>query len=107
MHPEITPTSNFHHFRDITSENIDAPIRMTNAIAEIRGSSASPFLRENIAKEAVVYIDEAKQYTGLASEFADHDFTTHSKGEYVSRENPQVHTNPVKGFYYSIFKRGM
>ena len=30
----------------------------------------------------------------------------HSGGEYVSRFNPQVHTNTVEGFF-SIFKRGM
>ncbi len=65
-----------------------------------------PILRENIAREAVVYTDEARWYKKLGEEFADHDITTHSKGEYVKREKPQVHTNTVEGFY-SIFKRGM
>lgn len=60
----------------------------------------------HLSKEAVVYTDEAKQYARLSDDFADHDFTTHSKGEYVKREKPQVHTNTVEGFY-SIFKRGM
>ncbi len=50
-----------------------------------------------------MYTDEAKQYGKLGSEFADHDFTTHSKGNYV-RGN--VHTNTIEG-YFSIFKRGM
>lgn len=62
-----------------------------------------PILRENIAKEATIYTDEAKQYTGLGFEFADHDFTTHSKGEYG---RGVVHTNTIEG-YFSIFKRGM
>jgi transposase-like protein len=75
-------------------------------VDDLKKSTLIPILRENIAREAVVYTDEAKQYTGLASEFADHDFTTHSKGEYVRRERPEVHTNTVEGFY-SIFKRGM
>ena len=30
----------------------------------------------------------------------------HSMGEYVSLENPSIHTNTVEG-YFSIFKRGM
>ena len=75
-------------------------------VDDIRKHTLVPILRENIAKEAVVYTDEAKQYGKLSDDFADHDFTTHSKGEYVKREKPQVHTNTVEGFY-SIFKRGM
>lgn len=75
-------------------------------VDDIKKDTLVPILRENIAKEAVIYTDEAKQYTHLGREFADHDFTTHSKGEYVKREKPQVHTNTVEGFY-SIFKRGM
>jgi len=75
-------------------------------VDDIKKDTLVPILRENIAKEAVIYTDEAKQYTFLGREFADHDFTTHSKGEYVKREKPQVHTNTVEGFY-SIFKRGM
>jgi hypothetical protein len=62
-----------------------------------------PILRENIAKEAVVYTDEAGQYRDLKDDFSDHDFTRHSQGEYGRGE---VHTNTVEGFY-SVFKRGM
>ena len=72
-------------------------------VEDVKASTLLPILRENIAKEAIVYTDEAKQYTKLGSEFADHDFTTHSKGQYV-RGN--VHTNTIEG-YFSIFKRGM
>ena len=59
-------------------------------VDDIRKHTLVPILRENIAKEAVVYTDEAKQYGKLSDDFADHDFTTHSKGEYVKREKPQV-----------------
>lgn len=72
-------------------------------VADVKASTLLPILRENIAKEATVYTDEAKQYGKLGTEFAGHDFTTHSKGEYV-RGN--VHTNTLEG-YFSIFKRGM
>ena len=72
-------------------------------VENVKASTLLPILRENIAKEAIVYTDEAKQYTKVGAEFADHDFTTHSKGNYV-RGN--VHTNTIEG-YFSIFKRGM
>ena len=72
-------------------------------VENVKASTLLPILRENIAKKAIVYTDEAKQYGKLGSEFADHDFTTHSKGEYVRGD---VHTNTLEG-YFSIFKRGM
>ena len=72
-------------------------------VDNVKASTLLPILRENIAKEAIVYTDEAKQYTKVGESFADHDFTTHSKGNYV-RGN--VHTNTIEG-YFSIFKRGM
>ena len=72
-------------------------------VEDVKMSTLMPILRENIAKEAIVYTDEARQYTKVGEEFAAHDFTTHSKGNYV-RGN--VHTNTIEG-YFSIFKRGM
>ncbi len=72
-------------------------------VKDVTKATLLPILRENIAKEATVYTDEAKQYTGIGKHFADHDFTTHSKGEYG---RGVVHTNTIEG-YFSIFKRGM
>lgn len=72
-------------------------------VKDLKVSTLLPILRENIAKEAIVYTDEAKQYSSLSKHFADHDFTTHSKGDYG---RGVVHTNTVEG-YFSIFKRGM
>lgn len=69
----------------------------------LKASTLVSILRENIAKKAVVYTDEAGQYRNLKGEFADHDFTRHGQGEYVRGE---VYTNTVEGFY-SVFKRGM
>ncbi len=72
-------------------------------VDDVTKATLLPILRKNIAKEAVIYTDEAKQYTKLADEFAEHDFVTHSKGVYGRGE---VHTNTIGG-YFSIFKRGM
>lgn len=72
-------------------------------VDDLKASTLVPILQENIAKEAVVYTDEAGQYKHLGKEFAEHDFTRHGQGEYG---RGKVHTNTVEGFY-SIFKRGM
>ena len=72
-------------------------------VDDLKRDTLLPILRENISKEVTSYTDEAKQYTHLCREFAAHDFTTRSKGEYG---RGPVHTNTVEG-YFSIFKRGM
>jgi transposase-like protein len=72
-------------------------------VDDLKQKTLLPILRENIDKEAVVYTDEAGQYTNLKKEFATHDFTSHGAGEYVRGD---VHTNTIEG-YFSIFKRGM
>lgn len=50
--------------------------------------------------------DHAGQYYYLYEDFADHGVVRHSQGEYVSLDDPSIHTNTVEG-YLSIFKRGM
>ena len=90
----------------LTLEDRDTKQSKSIVVDDVTKATLLPILRENIAKEAVIFTDEAKQYAKLADEFAGHDFTTHSKDEYVKREKPEVHTNTVEGFY-SIFKRGM
>jgi transposase-like protein len=65
-----------------------------------------PILKANIARESRVVTDEGGQYQFLWLDFAEHGQVCHSKGEYVSRDDPEIHTNTVEG-YFSIFKRGM
>lgn len=72
-------------------------------VKDLKVSTLLPILRENIAKEATVYTDEARWYAKLNKSFTHHDFTTHAAEEYVRGD---VHTNTVEG-YFSIFKRGM
>jgi transposase-like protein len=72
-------------------------------VDDLKVSTLMPIIRENVAKEATIYTDEAKQYIRIGRAFAHHDFTTHKAGEYVRGD---VHTNTVEG-YFSIFKRGM
>lgn len=50
--------------------------------------------------------DDWKGYRGLGWNFADHGRVTHTAGEYVSRQDPTIHTNTVEG-HFSILKRGI
>jgi transposase-like protein len=72
-------------------------------VDDLKTSTLVPILRENIAKEATIYTDEAAQYRKLAADFAGHDFVSHGAGEYG---RGVIHTNTIEG-YFSIFKRGM
>jgi ISXO2-like transposase domain len=65
-----------------------------------------PILEANIAREARIMTDELALYRGVGWNYADHGIVTHSRGEYVSTQDPTVHTNTIEGFF-SIFKRGM
>ena len=72
-------------------------------VDDLKTATLLPILQDNIAKEAVVYTDEAGQYVKLGNSFAAHDFVHHGQGEYGRGD---VHTNTIEG-YFSIFKRGM
>jgi transposase-like protein len=63
-----------------------------------------PIIKVHVSPLTHIMTDEAGQYTHIAKHFIAHDFTTHSKGEYV--RDSFIHSNTVEG-YYSVFKRGM
>lgn len=64
-----------------------------------------PIVRANIAREARLMTDEARMYSKLGKEFAEHGATLHGIKQYVHPENRTIHTNTVEGAF-SIFKRG-
>ena len=69
-------------------------------------AAVTEILNQNLAKEAHLMTDEAKFYMKPGKTFAAHSSVNHKAAEYVSRENPAIHSNTVEG-YFSIFKRGM
>ena len=73
-----------------------------NVIAAVLGS----VLARHAAPESRLTTDDSITYRGFGWNFADHGRVTHSKGEYVSSQDPTIHTNTVEG-YFSVFKRGM
>jgi transposase-like protein len=75
-------------------------------VDDVKASTLVPILRANISREARLMTDEAYQYTKVGREFAEHGFTHHKQGEYVSKVDRSVHTNTIEGFF-SVFKRGM
>jgi hypothetical protein len=66
----------------------------------------TPIIQANVAAEAKLLTDDAGQYRFMHRHFAFHGTSNHTKGNYVNRDNPLVHTQTVEGSF-SIFKRGM
>jgi transposase-like protein len=75
-------------------------------VDKVTVASLTPILQENIAREAHLLTDDAGQYRHMHRHFASHNTTAHTKGNYVNRDNPTIHTNTIEGSF-SIFKRGM
>ncbi len=75
-------------------------------IASIDAANLKPILTAHIAKEATVYTDNAGHYKrmGLGSQFAAHETTNHSVGEYARPGG--IHSNTVES-YFGLFKRGL
>jgi transposase-like protein len=87
---------------------IDRDSRSARSIVidDLTRETIEPILRENIAREARLMTDEAQRFKRVGREFSEHGSVNHSKDEYVSKDDPTVHTNTVEN-YYSVFKRGM
>jgi transposase-like protein len=75
-------------------------------VEKVTVAALTPILTANIASEARLLTDDAGQYRHMHRHFASHNVTLHTRGNYVNRENPLIHTNTVEGFF-SVFKRGM
>ncbi len=75
-------------------------------VDDLKATTLTPILKENIAREARVLTDEAGQYKYLDRDFAGHSFVRHGQDEYVNLEDRTIHTQTIEG-YFSIFKRGM
>ena len=97
-----------HKMKVLTLVDRETKRAKSIVVDDLKKSTLIPILRENIASEAFILTDEARQYQGLAAspDFSGHDWVNHSAEEYVRPGHPEVHTNTVEGFY-SIFKRGM
>jgi transposase-like protein len=97
----------YHHKMKVLSLlDRDTGQARSMVVDDLKPGTILPILRENIAKEARLATDEAAHYLKAAPEFAAHGVVRHGQEEYVSPEDPEIHTNTMEG-YFSIFKRGM
>ncbi|KQN19373.1 transposase [Sphingomonas sp. Leaf33] len=71
-----------------------------------RADEIHPIVRANISREARLMTDEARMYSKIGKEFAEHGTTLHGIRQYVDYSDRTIHTNTVEGAF-SIFKRGM
>lgn len=65
-------------------------------VDDVKLSTLLPIIKENIAKEAVVFTDDSNTYFTLGKHFAQHATVRHTIGEYG--DGP-IHTNTVEGYY--------
>ena len=98
-----TPIRNMNMIMTLVDRDTGAARSMVIDGTSLTSEKVRAILGENLAKEARLMTDEAQHYKNSGY---DHASVTHSKDEYVSRENPTVHSQTVENFY-SVFKRGM
>ena len=72
-------------------------------MADVTGETLRWKLAENVSYSVTLMTVEARQYTEIGKDFADHQSVNHSAEEYVRGD---AHTNTIEGFF-SIFKLGM
>ena len=75
-------------------------------VANIHHGNVRAALVTNVHRSSTLMTDDARYYKPVGKEYASHHVVAHARGEYVSKDDPTVHTNTVEGFY-GIFKRGM
>jgi len=107
MDPDTTKKANggYGAMKVLTLIDRDSGRAQSVVIDELTRDAIEPILRENIAREARLMTDEAHRYKRIGREFAAHGSVNHSKDEWVSRDDPTIHTQTVEN-YYSVFKRG-
>lgn len=75
-------------------------------VANVTAETVGAVLEHHAAPESHLMTDEGGVFRGPGRDFASHHHVNHSRGEYVSRSNPLIHSNTVEGFF-SVLKRGI
>lgn len=75
-------------------------------IPDVTAKTIGTVLSRHANPKSRIVTDDATVYRHFGWNFEDHARVTHSKGEYVSRQDRTIHTNTVEG-YFSILKRGV
>jgi transposase-like protein len=72
-------------------------------VANVTAKTVTPILKAQVAKNARLMTDEAKVYTKIGREYAEHGVVNHSAGEYARGD---ITTNTVESSF-AILKRGL
>ena len=73
-------------------------------VANVTAKTIRKVLVANVSRKSNLMTDKANVYIGVGSEFASHQSTDHSKGEYV--RDGVIHSNSAES-YFAILKRGV
>ena len=97
----------FHHKNKVLSlvDRTSGQAR-SFVVDDVKAETLVPIIRANLAKEARLMTDDHNVYKSIGRAFSAHGVVKHQIGEYVNRENPEMHTNTIEGFF-AVFKRGM
>jgi transposase-like protein len=72
----------------------------------VTANAVTSAVAANVAPDTRLVTDSSNAYRRVGALLAGHVSVNHSIKEYVSKDDPSVHTNTVEGTF-SIFKRGM
>src|SRR5437764_2134285 len=86
----------FHHKNKVLSlvDRTSGQAR-SFVVDDVKASTLAPLVRANLAREARLLTDENASYTAVGKEFAAHGFVRHMHGEYVSKNDPSMHTSTI------------
>jgi transposase-like protein len=73
-------------------------------VANVTAKTIRKVLVANVSRKSSLMTDKANVYIGVGSEFASHQSTDHSAGEYV--RDGVIHSNSAES-YFAILKRGV
>ena len=73
-------------------------------VADTKAKTIQPLVLKHVQKDSVFISDEWYGYRGL-DKYYDHHVVDHGKKQYVSFDNPEIHSNSIEGFW-GILKRG-
>ena len=75
-------------------------------VANVDNRNLHPIIARHADPKSRLMTDESPIYKGIGWNFEDHGRTNHRSGEYISKQDPTIHSNTVEG-YFSILKRGI
>lgn len=71
-------------------------------MTRINARNVHAALYELVDTHAHLMTDESSVYLAPGKRFAGHGHTKHSQGEYVSKRDPNIHSNTIEGFFSRV-----